>query len=319
VLSADGPVVERHARRPVVLRLLCAGLVVFLVGLLVLPLVVHRLLPREEVTGLASSGRPLHVLITGSDSRADLSAEERIALTTGSATGERADTIILLTLDGGRASLMSFPRDLSVERCDGSRGRINGALALGGSSCLVETVHRLSGIRAHHHMTVTFGGFRDVVDSVGGVELCLERPIRDRSAGIDLPAGCQILGGADALGFVRVRKIDSDLERIGRQQQFLRALAREVTDPTLIVRPWRLIPIVVGASRGVTVDQRLGMFGLARIGLGLRIVASGEAVTLSIPTEGFVSASGASMLRVRSAEADAVFAGLADGSALRPR
>ncbi len=101
--------------------------------------------------------------------------------------------------------------------------------------------------------------------------------------------------------------------------QFLRALAREVTDPTLFVRPWRLIPIVVGTSRGVTVDQRLGMFGLARIGLGLRIVASGEAVTLSIPTEGFVSASGASMLRVRSAEADAVFAGLADGSALRPR
>jgi LCP family protein required for cell wall assembly len=318
----DLPEVVVRARRRPLLRLLWTAAVVLLVVALVAPASALLLVPRERVDGLASGGAPftggpLHVLITGSDSRAELSADERIALTTGSAGGERADTIILLTVHGGRAGMLSFPRDLSVERCDGSVGRINGALSIGGPACLVETVHRLSGIRAHHHATVTFGGFRDVVDAVGGVELCLERAIRDRSAGIDLPAGCQVLDGADALGYVRVRKIDDDFARIARQQQFLRALAGELTDPTLLVRPWRLVPLVVGASRAVTVDRRLGPVDLARIAIGMRAVASGGAVTATVPADGFTSRGGAAMLRVRSSEAAPIFAGFADGSVLR--
>jgi LCP family protein required for cell wall assembly len=309
--------VRQRRRRPAAVRLLLAVVALALVAAVTAPLAVLLLLPREPVDGLAAGGSPLHVLITGSDSRAALSPEERIALTTGSAGGERADTIILLTVDGGRAGMLSFPRDLSVERCDGSVGRINGALAIGGPSCLVETVHRLSGIRAHHHLTITFGGFRDVVDAVGGVELCLERPIRDRSAGIDLPEGCQVLDGADALGFVRVRKVDSDFGRIGRQQQFLRALAAEMTDPTLLVRPWRLVPLVIGASRAVTVDDRFGPVDLLRVAIGMRAVSAGDAVTATVPGDGFTSSSGAALLRVRSGEAAPLFAGFADGSALR--
>ncbi len=314
------PEVVVRARRPPLVRLLRATLVLLLVLAVAAPVGALLLLQREPVTGLASApsvGQPLHVLITGSDSRAGLSQEERIALTTGSAGGERADTIILLTIDGGRAGMLSFPRDLSVERCDGTVGRINAALAIGGPSCLVETVHRLTGIRAHHHVAVTFGGFRDVVDAVGGVELCLDRPIRDRSAGIDLPAGCQVLDGADALGFVRVRKIDDDFARIARQQQFLRALAGELTDPTLLVRPWRLVPAVVGASRAVTVDEELGPVGLARLARGMRAVAAGDVVTATVPADGFTSSAGAALLRVRTAEAAPLFAGFADGSALR--
>lgn len=316
------PEVVRRSRRPLTVRILRIGLVVLVAVALLAPAAVVLLLPREPVDGLAHGGvglggGPLHVLITGSDSREGLTAEERIALTTGSAGGERADTIILLTVHGGRAGLLSFPRDLSVERCDGSVGRINGALAIGGPACLVETVHRVSGIRAHHHVAVTFGGFRDVVDAVGGVELCLDRPIQDRSAGIDLPAGCQVLDGAEALGFVRVRKIDSDLARIKRQQQFLHALAGELVDPTLIVRPWRLVPLIAGTSEALTVDEGFGPIGLARVGVGMRALAAGDAVTVTVPADGFTSAAGASMLRLREAEAAPVFAGFADGSVLR--
>jgi len=324
VVASVPPEIVVRTRRPPAVRVLRVLVAVLLTVALLSPAAVLVLLPRESVEGLAGgptpfSGEPLHILITGSDSRDALSAEERIALTTGSAAGERADTILLLTVVGGRAGMLSFPRDLSVERCDGSVGRINGALAIGGPTCLVETVHRLSGIRAHHHIAVTFGGFRDVVDAVGGVELCLDRPIRDRSAGIDLPAGCQVLDGADALGFVRVRKIDSDFARIARQQQFLRALASELTDPTLVVRPWRLLPIVLGASRAVTVDRRLGPLDLARLGVGLRAVASGDTVSVTVPADGFTSSAGAALLRVRSSEAQPIFASFADGSALRGR
>jgi LCP family protein required for cell wall assembly len=318
------PEVVVRVRRPLPARLLRAALVLLVVVCLLVVITVPTvtaLLPRQPVEDLADGGagsrRPMHVLITGSDSRAGLDASERIELSTGSAGGERADTIILLTIDGTRAGLLAFPRDLSVERCDGSVGRINGSFAIGGPSCLVESIHRLTGIRADHHVAVTFGGFRDVVDAVGGVELCLERPIRDRSAGIDLPEGCQVLDGADALGFVRVRKIDDDFARIGRQQTFLRALAAELTDPNLLLRPWRVVGIVGGATRAVTVDEQLGVVDLARIAVALRAVASGSAVAATVPADGFTAASGAALLRVRSAEAASIFAGFSDGSALR--
>ncbi len=308
---------ERRARRPPALRLLRLLAVLMAVLLVGLPLAVHLLLPRETVTGLAGASRPLHVLITGSDSREDLSAQERIELTTGGAAGERADTILLLTIDGTRVGLLSFPRDLSVTRCDGSVGRINGALAIGGPSCLVETVRRLSGIPIQHHVTVTFGGFRDVVDAVGGVELCLAKPLRDRSAGIDLPAGCQVLDGRDALGYVRVRKPDSDFARIERQQAFLRALAGELLSPSLIVQPWRLVPAVIGVARAVRVDERMGPVDLARMAVGLRTLGSGDVVRATVPADGFRGPSGAALQRIREQEAAALFLGFTDGSLLR--
>jgi len=314
--TTDLPVMLRRTGRSRTLRLVSIAALTGVVLLAALPWTVTLLLPREDVAGLAEAGRPLHVLITGSDSREGLSAQERIELTTGGAAGERADTILLLTVDGGRAGLLSFPRDLSVVRCDGSVGRINAALSIGGSSCLVETVRALTGIPIHHHVTVTFGGFREVVDAVGGVELCLEQPLRDRSAGIDLPAGCQVLDGPDALGYVRVRKVDSDLARIGRQQSFLRALAGELSSPSLIVRPWRLVPAVTGVARAVRVDEQLGPVGLVRIAVGVRALAGDDVFSATVPADGFRAPSGAALLRIREAEAAALFLGFADGSLL---
>lgn len=275
------------------------------------------LVPRHDAPGLAPAGRPLHVLVTGSDSRAGLSAEERRALTTGSATGERTDTIIILSVSGTRAGLLSIPRDLVVERCDGSTGRINGAVGIGGPGCLVATVRTLTGLDIAHHVEVTFGGLRDVVDAVGGVEVCLERAIRDRSAGIDLPAGCQVLDGADALGYVRVRKIDSDLFRIQRQQTFLGALASALTDPARLARPWELPGLVVGTARAVTVDRRFGPVSAARLVPAARALGSGDAVTATLPTRGTMRA-GASVQVLVESEAAALLGGWRDGSALRP-
>jgi LCP family protein required for cell wall assembly len=313
-----GRVVERGrgaSRGRRLLRVIAAVLIVLLVGL---PAFVSWRLPRQEVTGLAADGRPFHVLITGSDSRADLSTEERIALSTGSAGGERMDTILVLSVSGTRAGLLALPRDLLVERCDGSVGRINGATGIDGPGCLVTTVSGLTGLPIQHHLSLTFGGFRDVVDAVGGVRLCLDAPIADRSAGIDLPAGCQVLDGADALGFVRVRKIDNDLKRIERQQQFLKALARELLDPTLLLRPWRIVMIADGLSSAMVADEELGVVDLWRLALGLRALAAGDAVTATVPADPGTTSQGASVLRIRTGEAAALFDAWRDGSALRP-
>lgn len=284
------------------------------------PLLLLALLERQEVGALARSSSPLHVLVTGSDSRAGLSEEERRELTTGSASGERTDTILVVTVKGSDVGVLAFPRDLLVTRCDGSVGRINAAIGVGGPTCLVQTVSAVSGLPIHHHVAITFGGFRDVVDAVGGVTLCLDRAIVDRSAGIDLPAGCQTLDGVDALGYVRVRKIDSDLQRIERQQDFLRALARELVDPTLLVRPWRVVAIVRGLSGALTVDRDLGPVGFARLAIGLRALAAGDAVMATVPTVSATTSAGASVLRARDAEAQALYASFADGSVLdQPR
>jgi LCP family protein required for cell wall assembly len=233
----------------------------------------------------------------------------------GDIPGERTDTIFVMTIDGGRVGLLAFPRDLWVSRCDGTAGRLNTALQLGGPSCLVTTVRQLSGLPIQHHVQITFGGFRDVVDAVGGVEVCLEDAIADADAGIDLPAGCQELSGADALGYVRVRNIDSDLGRIRRQQTFLRALAGEVASPSTLLNPFRLVALTGEVGGAVTVDDRLGPFDLVRLLRGVRGLAGGAAATETVPTTPD-TVGGAQVLFLDQAAAGGVFAAFADGSVL---
>jgi len=255
----------------------------------------------------------------GSDSREGLTPEEQRELSTGSAdvfTGERTDTILLLTVDRGQAAMLSFPRDLWVERCDGSMGRVNVASAIDGPGCLVDTIHRASGIRAHHAVRVTFGGFRDVVDAVGGVELCLEDPIADRDAGLDLPAGCQVLDGADALGYVRVRKIDDDFQRMERQQRFVRALAREVTEPAVLFNPVALWRVSGDAGEAIEVDRSMGVLGLAQLAWAGRSIAAGSVVSYTVPVEPRTTSGGAAVLDLQQPEAELLFARFRDGSVL---
>jgi LCP family protein required for cell wall assembly len=312
-----GPTVAgrgRRRRRP--FRLVAIVLLIALLALVALGLWVSAQIPRQEVDGLASVGRPMHVLVTGNDSRADLTREEQNELTVGrDEGGVRTDTMFVMTIQGSRVAILAFPRDLWVTRCDGSTGRLNVAEDIGGPSCLVTTIRELSGIPIHHHLTVSFGGFRDVVNAIGGVEICLDEPIADRDAGIDLPAGCQRLEGSDALGYVRVRKIDNDLQRIQRQQTFLRALADEIASPSTLLNPVRVFSLTNEVGGALTADQRLGPIGLVRLGLGARGLAGGAAVTETVPaTIGTVGP--ASVLFVDDAQAGPLFRSFADGSVL---
>lgn len=270
---------------------------------------------RIEVDGLQPhTGGPLNTLVIGSDSRADMTAEERRELSTGGDFGERTDTILLLSVQDGRAAMLSFPRDLWIERCDGSEQRINTAVQLGGVGCLVGTIQQLSGIPVHHAVSVSFLGFRDVVDAVGGVEVCLPRAIQDDDAGIDLPSGCQTLDGADALGYVRVRKIDNDLKRIERQQGFLKALAGEVASPSTLLNPVRLWRTVGEVGQALTADEGLGLLDLARLGWGGRGIASGQVVTATVPTRS--GTVGAAAVEFPTDDAAALFASFRDGTVL---
>lgn len=270
---------------------------------------------RTQVEGLQGGGGPLHLLVVGSDSRAGLTPEQQRDLSTGSAGGERTDTIFLMTIDGGRVGLLAFPRDLWVRRCDGAEQRINTAQAVGGPGCLVQTVSDLSGIPIDHYLSVDFLGFRNIVRAVGGVRMCLEQPIEDDDAGIDLPAGCQRLSGREALGYVRVRKIDSDLERIQRQQRFLGALADAVLAPGTLLHVPRLYTTAGAAGSALRADTGLGPVDLARVAWGVRGLAGGGAVLRTVPTTPVTTAEGAQVLEPTD-EAAALYAGFRDGSIL---
>lgn len=304
----------RRRGRRLALVLAIAILLPLVYGLL-LALRANASIERVEVDGLSPHlGGPLNTLVIGSDSRADMTAEERAALTTGGEVGERTDTIIVLSVQNGRAAMLSFPRDLWITRCDGREQRINTAVQAGGLGCLARTIEDVSGIPIHHAVSVSFLGFVGVVDAVGGVELCLPSAIADRDAGIDLPAGCQVLDGADALGYVRVRKIDNDLKRIERQQGFLKALAKEMASPSTLLNPvesWRMTGEVGDA---LVADTGLGPLDLTRLAWGGRGIARGNVTTATVPTtSGRV---GRAAVEFLADGADEVFASFRDGSVL---
>jgi LCP family protein required for cell wall assembly len=299
---------RRRRRNPfatIALYALIALLVVLLYGLGALLYASSRI-TRTPVDGLRH-GDVYHVLVTGSDSRADLTRSEQRQLSVGGDVGGvRTDTIFVLSISGSRAAMLAFPRDLFVTRCDGTSGRINAATGIDGQGCLVETVSQLSGLPIRHTIEIDFRGFRDMVDAVGGVEVCLDRPIRDRDAGIDLPDGCQVLQGSDALGYVRVRKIDDDLQRIKRQQQFLRALAGEVAQPSTVLNPLRLYRTAGAAGGALRADEALSSVDLLRMAVGGRGVANGRIVAETVPASlAFID--GASVLQVDQAAADDLF------------
>lgn len=225
-------------------------------------------------------------LLIGSDSREDLSPEERRRLGTGSAAGRRTDTIMLLHVPrSGRPALVSVPRDSLVEIPGRGRDRINAAFAFGGPKLLVETLESATGVRIDDYVEVGFGGFANIVDALGGVELCLEKPISDEKAHIDLPAGCQVLDGPAALGYARARYFDprGDLGRVERQREVTGAIVDKAKSPLTLLNPVRTARLALATGDALAADNETGPIDLTRFGLALARVSGDGGDTLTVP------------------------------------
>ncbi len=215
---------------------------------------------------------PLNVLLMGSDTRTG-KGNNRYGLDAGRG-GERSDTTILLHIAGDRQSALavSIPRDLWVEQpeCALEPGafpyyaKFNNAFDAGGPACTVELVQEMTGVPVHHMAVVDFTGFKKVVEALGGVEVCLNQPVYDAAAKLDLPAGRSVVTGEQALAFVRARKAigdGSDIGRMQRQQEFLASAARKASDTGLLLNPARLYAVLDTATSALTVDQSLDDIG----------------------------------------------------------
>jgi LCP family protein required for cell wall assembly len=236
-------------------------------------------------------GEPLTVLVVGSDTREVLTAEERRRLRTGDFWGERTEVIALVRLDAQASSLrvVHVPRDTAVQRCDGTRGRVNAAHAIGerdgmgGLTCLVETLTAWSGLTIDHLVKVDFRGFIDIVDAIGGVEMELDVPLRDDQSGLDLPAGTVRLDGEDALSFVRARHLDDDFGRIARQQRFLREVQAEVGELGVLSDVGRLVRLAEATARSVELDESLTLWRLRALVLGHRDTVAKPVDSRTVP------------------------------------
>jgi polyisoprenyl-teichoic acid--peptidoglycan teichoic acid transferase len=220
------------------------------------------------------------------------------------------DTMLVATLepDTGEAAMVSIPRDLyGVPLGDGRvyNAKLNSLLAtasadpatypLGGPATLKAAIGELLGTRIHYFAAIDIEGMREVIDTIGGVDVTVERTIDDPryrdtltgEVGLYLPAGPQHLDGAAALGFARSRMSqgESDFTRAARQQVLLAAIAEKLTAGNVFVT---LPGLLDAAKRNIATDipsSRLSAIASAVEEADL----AGIERTVLTPEDGFVT------------------------------
>ncbi len=303
--STDSPPPRRRSRRRVVVwtslclaaaLIACLGTAYVYYRSLRANMVHHdltALLPEEERP--PKIGDAVNILFIGSDGREGGNA----AYGGRDFVGERSDSLLLahISPDNG-VIVVSFPRDslVNLPDCDpygetegtyGYYGMINAALFHGGPPCVVKTIESLTQIRVDHFVHLSFVGFREMVDSIGGVEMCIPEPMHDQRAKLDLEAGTQVLDGEQALAFVRARYEigdGGDLGRIDRQQMFLGALASQVLSSRVLANPVKLNALLDSVTRYTATDAELTLDTMLSIGFTLSDVEPRNITFYTVPS-----------------------------------
>jgi LCP family protein required for cell wall assembly len=297
------------------------------------------------------SDRPCNYLLLGSDSRAGLPIDQQHQFGTNKdiGGGDRADTIMLVHTDPAleKAIVLSFPRDLWVHIADGHgwdkiNAAFEGGLGGGGPQLMADTVANLTGLSIDHYLYLDLNGFQRVVDTLGGVNLCIPSydvntpgwlnhhtgsgvdesiyygevgHVADPNTGLNVVPGCQQLDGYQALAYVRTRSLpcDSipDFSRISRQQQFLRAVVNQMLRPAELARAPSLVgPILASMHR----DSGFLPGDLVYLVGQLRDLSTGAVEFRAVPGSGGTR-DGKSVV-LMDASAEQIFAAIRDGKQL---
>lgn len=232
----------------------------------------------EDDPNIRDPEKQLHAanyLLIGSDTREGENGE--FESEPGEVGGGRSDTTILahLSPDHTKAIMVSFPRDALVTRpeCTDEDGNVhpevtevqfNSAYAIGGPHCTVLAVQALTHIQINHYVEIDFNGFQNMVNAVGGVDVCSNQEIHDSYSGLNVVEGQNHLDGKGALALVRIRHnipntVHPDLERIQRQQRFLGVLARTATSSGTLLNPLKLTGFLDAVTGSLTVDDQTGL------------------------------------------------------------
>jgi LCP family protein required for cell wall assembly len=224
-------------------------------------------------------------LLVGSDSREGLTREQELEYGTGKGSGRRTDTIMLLHTGSGPNLLMSIPRDSLVEVPGYGTTKINAAFAYGGPRLLVETIEGATGIRIDDYVEVGFGGFVNVVDAVGGIEICHKTAMKDPQANLDIEKGCQEADGKVALGYARSRKTSSlgDIDRARHQREVVSAVGSEAASPWSVLNPVRYFRLANAGSDSLRVGKDTSMLSTMRFAWAMTRVNGKNGLTCGVP------------------------------------
>jgi len=245
---------------------------------------------------------PLNILLMGTDTRTDQGGGFGSEVEYGG-TG-RSDTTILIHLSNDRKSAIavSIPRDsvVNIPACTKEDGTtvaertdlFNSAFASAGPACTVKTLETLTGVTINHAVIVDFIGFSNVVDALGGIKVCLTEAIDEpveNGAGIQLPAGVQVVDGKNALGLMRARYSladGSDLRRIERQQELISITIDQITDMNLITDLPALYKVLNAATSSLRMDPGLSdLDSLVTLSTSLSSMGSQNVSFVTVPYE----------------------------------
>ncbi|MYW69180.1 LytR family transcriptional regulator [Streptomyces sp. SID8379] len=272
-----------------------------------------------DYDGRPAAGAGTNWLLVGSDSRTDLTKEQQQELHTGSDSGNETDTIIVLHYGKSGPYLVSLPRDSYVNIPGHGMNKINASFAIGGAPLLTRTVEEATGLRLDHYAEVSFLGFVDVVNALGGVEVCVPQDLDDSYSGADFKAGCQTMNGNQALAYARDRHsyADGDLGRVQAQQRLIAAIADKALSPATLLNPFKLLPFLDASLNALTVDQDAGITNLGKLGLEMDDISHGDGSTTTVPigSEPYVAGVG-DVVEWNRAEAEELFSALRDDTTI---
>jgi LCP family protein required for cell wall assembly len=256
-------------------------------------------------------------LIVGSDGRDGLTTQQIIEYHVGFDFGTaNSDSLMLLHMGSGRPVLISIPRDSYVPIPGYGENKINAALGFGGPTLLIQTVEQVTGLRIDHYMGIGFGGLVSVVNTIGGVRICLPTALHDSPySGVNLPAGCHNLNGTQALAFVRDRHSfpTEDLQRIADQRAFLKALLSKATSPGVYLNPLRALPFASTAASSIAVDKGTSLYDLLQAAMALRNPQTG---TVPIANNNYLTPNAGDAVQWNRSEALALFNALGSDKAV---
>ena len=250
-------------------------------------------------------------LLAGSDSRADGAVQD------GFEGSERADSIMLVNVaPNGQAVALSIPRDTYAEIPGVGWDKINASYAYGGPQLLVETVEKLTGLTVDHFVQIGMGAVPDMVDAVGGVELCYDHDANDEYSGLNWTAGCHTVDGTTALQFSRMRYQDpeGDIGRTKRQRQVISKVVSTAASPATLINPARTLKVERAGSKSFTVDEDSSIFTVGSLVLALRSASSEELMGVPpIESLDYTTSAGASAVLLRDETAPDFFEKLRTG------
>jgi LCP family protein required for cell wall assembly len=232
----------------------------------------------------------LNLLMFASGSTSGLTRQQQLYWHVGNDTGDAvSETIMIVHISPGRhlVTVVNIPRDTVVPVYGCARGpgwagqqadpsaieQIDNTLSYGGPACLWKTIEQQTGIRIDHFIELGYPGLVNLVNDIGGVNVCVPFAVYDSDSGLRLAKGEHHIDGVTFLKFWRTREKTgngSDLQRIQRDDYLLAQTLKQVLRANLLSSPTRLLKVLGDAAGAMTTDTGLSQSDLLQTAESLR-------------------------------------------------